>query len=116
MKFSTLLSNVMQLEKRQHELIGSCRDLSNEEAKYKEIIPLAQLIWDLHIGSGELISFKVAVNEAAQIYGLTPSAAALLLSILYQTIIRKVNWNVNCMSLVFRNMPLMNSYLVIAKL
>ena len=31
----------------------------------------------MHIGKSELISFKVAVNVAAQIYGLTPSAAAL---------------------------------------
>jgi hypothetical protein len=31
----------------------------------------------MHIDRSELISFKVAVNEAAQIYGLTPSAAAL---------------------------------------
>jgi hypothetical protein len=31
----------------------------------------------MHIDRSELISFKVAVNEAAQIYGLAPSAAAL---------------------------------------
>ena len=31
----------------------------------------------MHIGKSELISFKVAVNVAAQIYGLTSSAAAL---------------------------------------
>ena len=31
----------------------------------------------MRIGSSELISFKVAVNVAAQIYGITPSAAAL---------------------------------------
>jgi hypothetical protein len=67
----------MRLEKRQHELIGSCIEISKKEAKYKEIIPLAQLFWDLQIGQSELISFKVAINEAAQIYGLTPSAAAL---------------------------------------
>ena len=32
---------------------------------------------NLHISSSELISFKVAVNKAAEIYGLTRSAAAL---------------------------------------
>ena len=32
---------------------------------------------DLHISRSELISFKVAVNETAQTYGLTPSSAAL---------------------------------------
>ena len=31
----------------------------------------------MHIGKSELISFKIAVNEAVQTYGLTPSAAAL---------------------------------------
>jgi len=31
----------------------------------------------LHIGKSELISFKVAVNETAETYGLTPSSAAL---------------------------------------
>jgi hypothetical protein len=40
--------------------------LSKKEAKYKEIIPVANIIWDLHIGRNELISFKFAVNEAAQ--------------------------------------------------
>jgi hypothetical protein len=51
--------------------------LAKKEAKYKEIIPLANIIWDLHIGKNELISFKIAVNETAQTYGLTHSAAAL---------------------------------------
>jgi hypothetical protein len=51
--------------------------LSKQATRYKEIIPLANLIWDLHIGKSELISFKIAVNEAAEIYGFTPSAAAL---------------------------------------
>ena len=41
------------------------------------MIPLAQLIWELHISKSELISFKIAVNEAAETYRLTPSAAAL---------------------------------------
>ena len=31
----------------------------------------------MHIGKSELISFKIAINEAAETYGLTPSAAAL---------------------------------------
>jgi hypothetical protein len=31
----------------------------------------------MHIDRSELISFKVAVNEAAETFGLTPSAAAL---------------------------------------
>jgi hypothetical protein len=51
--------------------------LSKKESKYKEIIPLANLIRDMHISRSELISFKAAVNETAETYGLTPSSAAL---------------------------------------
>ena len=76
-KFVAKLSNVKQLEKKERGLRGNCAVLSKQIAKYKEIIPLAQLIWDMHISKSELISFKVAVNVAAKIYGLTPSAAAL---------------------------------------
>jgi hypothetical protein len=45
--------------------------------KHKETVPLAELIEAMRIGKNELISFKIAVNEAAEIYGLTPSAAVL---------------------------------------
>ena len=31
----------------------------------------------MHIGKSELISFKIAVNESAETYGISPSAAAL---------------------------------------
>jgi uncharacterized protein (UPF0335 family) len=71
------MSNIKQLESRQRELIRSSMELAKQTASYRGMFPLAQLIYDLHISSSELISFKVAVNEAAQIYGLTPSAAAL---------------------------------------
>ncbi len=71
------ISNIKQLEKREKQLVRTGKELAKQTAKYREIIPLAQLIWDLRIGSSELISFKVAVNGAAQTYGLTPSAAAL---------------------------------------
>jgi hypothetical protein len=40
-------------------------------------IPLANIIWDLHISRSELISFKAAVNETIETYGVTPSSAAL---------------------------------------
>jgi hypothetical protein len=40
------------------------------------VIPLAELIWDLHIGKSELISFKIAVNEVADTYGFPRSTAA----------------------------------------
>jgi hypothetical protein len=76
-KFVAKLSNVKQLEKKERGLRGNCAVLSKQIAKYKEIIPLAQLIWDMHISKSELISFKIVVNEAAETYGFTPSAAAL---------------------------------------
>jgi hypothetical protein len=76
-KFVGKLSNIKEIEKREKGLRGNCVIFSKQAAKYKEIIPLAQLIYDMHIDRSELISFKVAVNEAGQIYGLTPSTAAL---------------------------------------
>jgi hypothetical protein len=71
------MNNIKQLEKREKELVRTCARFSKQAAKYKEIIPLAQLIYDMHIDRSELISFKIAVNEAAETYHLTPSAAAL---------------------------------------
>jgi predicted ATPase len=44
--------------------------------KHKETVPLAELIEAMHIGKTELISFKIAVNEAAKIYGFSVSSAA----------------------------------------
>jgi hypothetical protein len=72
-----LWQSIKGLENKENKLKNSCEMLSKKEAKYKEVIPLANLIWDLHIGKNELVSFKVAVNEAAETYGLTHSAAAL---------------------------------------
>ena len=71
------MSNIKQLEKRERELLRTSTEFAKQTAKYREIIPLAQIIYDLHISSNELISFKVVVNEAAETYGLTPSATAL---------------------------------------
>jgi hypothetical protein len=71
------LRNIKQLENKENRLKNSCEKLSKKEAKYKEIIPLAELIWDLHISRNELISFKIAVNESVETYGLSPSSAAL---------------------------------------
>jgi hypothetical protein len=71
------LRTIKHLQNKENKLKSSCEMLLKKEAKYKEIIPLAQLIWDLHISKNELISFKIAINEAAETYRLTPSAAAL---------------------------------------
>jgi hypothetical protein len=71
------LRSIKRLENKENRLKTSCEMLSKKEAKYKEIIPLANIIWDLHISKNELISFKAAINEIAQTYGLTPTSAAL---------------------------------------
>jgi hypothetical protein len=76
-KIVAKLRKIKRLEKKEEGLKNNCEMLSKKEAKYKEIIALALLIWDMQIGKSELISFKIAVNEAAETYGLTPSAAAL---------------------------------------
>ena len=76
-KIVSKLRYVKRLENKENKLKNSCEMLSKQAAKYKEIIPLAPLIWDLHIGKSELISFKIAVNEAAELYGFPPSTAAV---------------------------------------
>jgi hypothetical protein len=75
-KIVTKLRNIKRLENKENKLKTSCEALSKQADKYKEIIPLAHLIWDLHISKSELISFKIAVNEAAETYGLPRSSAA----------------------------------------
>jgi hypothetical protein len=76
-KFVGKLSNIKEIEKREKGLRSNCVIFSKQMAKYREVIPLAQLIYDMHIDRSELISFKIALNEAVETYGLTPSAAAL---------------------------------------
>jgi hypothetical protein len=71
------LRTIQRLEKKEKRLENNCTILSNLLDKHKETVPLAKLIEAMHIGGSELISFKIAVNEAAETYGLTPSAAAL---------------------------------------
>jgi hypothetical protein len=50
------MSNIKQLEKRERQLVSNCTKFAKQMAKYREIIPLAQIIYDLHIGKNELIS------------------------------------------------------------
>jgi vacuolar-type H+-ATPase subunit I/STV1 len=76
-KIVSKLRSVKALENKENRLKNSCEALSKQAEKYKEIIPLANLIWDLHIGKNELISFKIAVNEAAELYGYPRSTAAV---------------------------------------
>jgi hypothetical protein len=75
-KIIAKLRNIKRLENKENKLKNSCEMLSKQADKYKEIIPLAQLIWDMQIGKSELISFKIAVNEAVETYGFPRSTAA----------------------------------------
>ncbi|MFL6456689.1 MAG: hypothetical protein ACJ71G_06950 [Nitrososphaeraceae archaeon] len=76
-KIVAKLRSIKRLENKEKGLRGNCVIFSKQAEKYKGIIPLAQLIWDLHIGKNELISFKVAVCEAAELYGFPRSTAAV---------------------------------------
>jgi hypothetical protein len=76
-KIVAKLRNLKRLENKENKLKNNCDVLSKQADKYKGIIPLAQLIWDLHIGKNELISFKIAVCEAAELYGFPRSTAAV---------------------------------------
>jgi hypothetical protein len=75
-KIVAKLRNVKRLENKENKLKNNCEALLRQADKYKEIIPLAQLIWDLRISKNELISFKIAVCEAAELYGFPRSTAA----------------------------------------
>jgi hypothetical protein len=49
-KFVGKLSNINEVENREKGLRGNWVIFSKQAAKYKEIIPLAQLIYDMYIG------------------------------------------------------------------
>jgi hypothetical protein len=76
-KIVAKLRSVKALENKENKLKNNCEVLSKQADKYKEIIPLANLIWDLRISRNELVSFKIAVNEAAELYGFPRSTAAV---------------------------------------
>jgi hypothetical protein len=76
-KIVSKLRNIKRLENKENKLKASCEALSKQADKNKEIIPLAVLIQTMHIGKNELISFKIAVNEAAELYGFPRSTAAV---------------------------------------
>ena len=76
-KIVAKLRNLKHLENKENRLKNSCEMLSKKEAKYKDIIPLAELVHSMNISGHELVSFKAALNEAAETYGLTPTSAAL---------------------------------------
>ena len=49
-KMVAKLRNIKRIEKKEKGLRNNCEILSKQLTKYKEIIPLANIIWDLHIG------------------------------------------------------------------
>jgi hypothetical protein len=76
-KIVAKLRSIKGLENKENKLKNRCDVLSKQAEKHKVILPLAQIIWDLRIGKNELISFKIAVCEAAQLYGYPHSTAAV---------------------------------------
>jgi hypothetical protein len=76
-KIVAKLRKIKRLEKKEEALKNNCTIFAKQLAKYKEIIPLAELIHSMNISGRELMLFKIALNETAETYGLTPSAAAL---------------------------------------
>jgi hypothetical protein len=71
------LRGIKRLEKKEKGLENNCTILANLLDKHKETVPLAEIIEAMHIGKNELISFKIAVNEAAALYGYPRSTAAV---------------------------------------
>jgi hypothetical protein len=70
------LRSIKRLEKKEERLRNNCTILSKQLTKYKEIIPLAELVHSMNISGRELILFKAAVNEASEQYGFPQSSAA----------------------------------------
>jgi hypothetical protein len=71
------LRKIKRLKKKEEGLKNNCTIFAKQLTKYKEITPLAELIHSMNISGRELMLFKIALNETAETYGLTPSAAAL---------------------------------------
>jgi hypothetical protein len=77
LRFCREATYIERLEKKEKGLENNCTILANLLDKHKDTVPLAGLIEAMHIGKSELISFKIAVNEAAETYGVTHSSAVL---------------------------------------
>jgi hypothetical protein len=75
-KIVAKLRKIKRLDKKEERLRNNCEILSKQLTTYKEILPLTELVHSMNISGHELISFKVAVNEAAEQYGFPRSTAA----------------------------------------
>ena len=58
-KIVAKLRSIKRLENKENRLKNSCEVISNKEAKYMAIIPLAELIWNLHIRKSEQQRYMV---------------------------------------------------------
>ncbi|MFL6315667.1 MAG: hypothetical protein ACJ73C_02865 [Nitrososphaeraceae archaeon] len=76
-KIVAKLRTIQRLEKKEKGLKNNCTILANLLDRHKETVPLAELIEAMHVGKNELISFKIAANEAAELYGFPRSTAAV---------------------------------------
>ena len=78
-KISGKMRGIQRLEKKEKQLRGRCEIFTKQAAKYKCILPLVEEISALQIGVEDLIAFKIAINQAAKHYNLSPLAATLRL-------------------------------------
>ncbi len=79
-KIAGKLRGIQRLEKKEKQLRGRCEIFTKQIAKYKNILPLVEEISALQIGVEDLITFKVAINQAVKkYYDLSPLAATLRL-------------------------------------
>jgi hypothetical protein len=71
------LYNILDLELKERELKDKCKKLSKRISKYKDVVPLTEDIAALGISINELLSLKVAINQAAKMYNL-PFVSAII--------------------------------------
>jgi hypothetical protein len=69
-KIAGKLRGIQRLEKKEKQLRGRCEIFTKQVAKYKSILPVVEEIAALQVGVGELIAFKIAINQAAKHYNL----------------------------------------------
>jgi len=78
-KIAGKLRGIQRLEKKEKQLRGRCEIFTKQAAKYKNILPLVEEISATQIGVEDLIAFKIAINQAAKYYGLSPLTCTLRL-------------------------------------
>jgi hypothetical protein len=69
-------SNIKSLKQREKALKDNCEMLEKRMSRDRQVVPLLQQIRSMGIGIDKLLPFSLAVNEKAQKYNLSISAAA----------------------------------------